>query len=145
MNKEIIKKAEEIICENTVHLAAINPEPYCVLSLIDENGYPTQSTLTASKANGINSLTFCTGLTSNKAKRIEKCNLASVCFCHTTYNITLVGTIEIITDMKIKQEMWYDGLKNHFTGADDPNYCVLNFQTKRYNLFIDWQEVAGNI
>lgn len=144
MDNKIIERAGKIIQQNTAHNSPEGSEPYCVLALIDENGYPTVSTLTAAKADGINWITFCTGLGSNKAKRISNCNRASVCFNTSgTYNITLVGTIEIVTDAAIKQEMWYEGLKHHFRGADDPNYCVLRFHTQRYNLLVDWKEAQG--
>lgn len=76
MSKEVIKKAEKIIEENTAHHFSEGSEPFCTLALIDENGYPTASTITASKAEGINWITFCTGLESDKAKRIAKCNRA---------------------------------------------------------------------
>ncbi len=121
MNEEIIARAGEIIASKT----GGGNEGYCVLALIDKEGYPTTSTISASKADGINWITFCTGLGSDKTKRIEKCNRASVCFDSFEHNITLVGTIEILTDPEIKKEMWYKGLVNHFNGPDDPNYCVL--------------------
>ena len=41
--------------------------------------------------------------------------------------------------------MWYDGLKNHFTGSEDPEYCVLRFENESYNLFIDWNDVRGEL
>jgi general stress protein 26 len=77
------------------------------LALFDADGYPTVSTITPAKADGINWVTFDTGLGSNKANRIKKCDRASVCFNSSSplYNITLVGTIEILTDEKTKQEM----------------------------------------
>ena|GEM_PF-158504 len=140
-SQDIIKRAEEIITEKQYC-----DEQHCVLALMDENGYPTASTLSVSKADGIKQLTFCTGLSSNKALRIKNCKSASVCFSSAEYNITLVGDIEIVNEPEVKQEMWYDGLGYHFTGADDPNYCVLRFTTKRYNIFVDWEdEVAGTI
>ncbi len=140
MSREIIEKAGNIIAQNT------GENSYCVLALIDANGYPTASTITAAKSDGIEWITFGTGLNSNKAKRIEKCNRASVCFnTNGGFNITLVGTIEIVTDASTKKEMWYGGLVNHFSGADDPNYCVLRFKTERYNLMIDWKELEGAI
>lgn len=43
------------------------------------------------------------------------------------------------------REMWYDGLSNHFSGPDDPNFCVIRFTTQRYSLFIDWEVVKGEI
>lgn len=144
MSREIIEKAEKLIQENTVHNKPDGREPYCVLALIDKEGYPTVSTLTPSKSEGLNWITFCTGLGSNKAKRIENCSRASVCF-HTdgAYNITLVGKIEIVTDPDVKQEMWYSGMEHHFDGPDAPGYCVLRFHTERYNLWVDYKEVRG--
>lgn len=139
MNEIIISKAGKIVEQN------IGESSYCELGLIDLEGYPTVSTITASKADSINWLTFCTGLGSDKANRIRNCNRASVCFNSEEYNITLVGTMEIITDSNVKNEMWYDGLSNHFSGPEDPNYCVLRFNTERYNLLVDWEEVKGRL
>lgn len=146
MQQEIIKKAGEIIGQNTVHNAPDGPEPYCVLALLDEEGFPTASTLTASRAEGINWIAFCTGLKSKKAQRIANSNRASVCFNKDgAYNITLVGTIEVLTDPETKREMWYPGMGNLFRDAEDPEYCVLRFHTQRYSLFINWQEMAGTL
>jgi len=52
MNQEIISRACEIIGTKTGGIGG-GMEGHCVLALIDENGYPTASTLTISKANGI--------------------------------------------------------------------------------------------
>jgi len=137
MNQEIISRAGEIVTQNTGEAG------YCALALIDLDGYPTASTISAAKADGIKWLTFCTGLGSPKVDRIKKCNRASVCFNSAGYNITLVGTIEILTAKDVKEEMWYGGLTHHFSGPEDPNYCVLKFKTERYNLLVDWQEARG--
>lgn len=141
MNEAVIARAGEVIAQNS----GGENEGYCTLALIDKDGYPTASTITASKTDGINWLTFCTGLGGNRTKRIEKCNKASVCFNGFDYNITLVGTIEVLTDPDIKKEMWYGGLINHFTGPDDPRYCVLRFKTERYNLMVDWKDAEGTL
>ncbi|NLW48855.1 MAG: pyridoxamine 5'-phosphate oxidase family protein [Firmicutes bacterium] len=137
MNQEILNKAGEIVEKNT------GMGTYCVLALIDLDGYPTASTITASKADGINWITFCTGLGGTKTNRVNKNNRASVCFNADDYNITLIGTMEVITDPDVKKEMWYEGLANHFSGPEDPGYCVLRFTTERYNLLVDWKEVRG--
>jgi len=139
MNQEIISKAGEIVTQNTGEAG------YCALALIDLDGYPTASTISAAKADGIKWLTFCTGLGSPKVDRIKKCNRASVCFNSAGYNITLVDTIEILTAADVKEEMWYGGLAQHFNGPEDPNYCVLKFKTERYNLLVDWQEARGTL
>ncbi len=138
MSNESIIKAGEIIAQN------LRGDSYCTLALIDANGYPTASTITASYADGIKWITFCTALQSNKVKRIGNCNRASVCFSG-DYNITLVGTIEIVTDEAAKKEFWYDGLEQHFSGPEDPNFCVLMFKTERYNLMVNWTELEGTL
>jgi general stress protein 26 len=139
MNQQIIARAGEIVEKNT------REGTYCALALIDLDGYPTVSTITASKSDGINMITFCTGLGGTRTNRINNCNQASVCFNANDYNITLVGTIDIVTDPDVKKEMWYEGLINHFSGPEDPNYCVLRFKTQRYNLLVDWKEAVGTV
>ena len=143
MQADMIQKAGEVIQKQTARGAAEGAEPYCVLALMDGDGYPTASTITAAAADGIREIAFCTGLSGHKPERIGANNRASVCFNSMGYNITLVGTIAIVTDPAVKTEMWYEGLRHHFTGPDDPNYCVLRFTTRRYNVFVDWQEAEG--
>ena len=138
MDQKIIEKASEFISKNGLG---------CIMAVIDFDGYPTASTISVSKNDGIKCLTFCTKLDSIKVKRITKCNLASVCISssETFWNITLVGKIEVITDPQIKKEMWYEGLEHHFTGYEDKNYCVLKFVTERYKFFIDNEGIEGKI
>lgn len=135
--KATMDKASEIV-EKRVGI-----NTFCNLGLIDTDGYPTVSTITASKASGIRDIYFCTGIGGNKTIRISGNSMASVCYNTEEYNITLVGDIEVLTDQKLKNELWYEGLANHFNGPNDPNYCVLHFRTKRYNLLVEWEECIG--
>ncbi|HBH94873.1 MAG TPA: general stress protein [Ruminococcaceae bacterium] len=139
MNEKIIEKAGKIIAER-----ACGPENFCALIFVDQKGYPHATTISISKSEGIKWLTFCTG-TGAKADIINNCNKAGVCINSSEYHIGLKGTVEQITDPSVKKEMWYDGLKNHFSGWDDPNYCVLRFTTESYSLFVDWQDVKGDL
>ena len=123
----IIERAGEIIAKSE----------YCALALIDTDGYPTAATISPSKTDGIQWITFCTGLGSNWAKRIEKCDRASVCFNSGEYNITLVGDIDVLTDLATKKEMWYPGMGHYFSGPEDPGFCVLRFKTRRYSLMLN--------
>jgi len=150
MNQKTIKKAEEIIHSKT---AAVNPGVGVTLSLLDHEGYPSTSCLSISKAEGLLQIDFAAGLSSNKAKRAMECSRGSICIFdddyenNSYYNITLVGDVEVITDPAIKKEVWYEGCEEHFTngGLEDPDYCVLRFTTKRYNLWVDLEEeVTGN-
>ena len=150
MSQDIIKKAEEIVHSKT---AAVNMGVGVTLYLLDHEGYPTTSSLSISQADGLRHIYFGVGLSSNKAKRAMACSRASVCIFDDDfendayYNITLVGDVDIITDPAVKKEMWYEGLEEHFpdNGVEDPDFCVLRFTTKRYNLWIDFAEyVTGS-
>ena len=152
MSSNAIAKAEEIIKNKT---AAVNMGAGVTLSLLDSEGYPTTSTLSISKADGIRQITFAALLNSNKAKRAKEDSRASICIfdddyeAGSYYNITLVGDVEVLTDAGIKKETWYPALEEHYPngGQDDPNYCVLRFTTKRYNLWVDVgeEEATGTL
>jgi len=142
MSKNIIESASKIVEKNSMNGGEFIGQ-MCVISLIDEAGFPTASVVTPSKSEGISWITFGTTLDSNKAIRAKINNKASVAFVDGEYCINLVGTIEVITDADVKKDMWYDGLGYHMTGSDDPNYCVLKFTTQRYKLFLDGEEVEG--
>jgi len=144
MSKKAIAKAEEIVKSKT---AAVNMGVGVTLSLLDHEGYPTTSTLSISKADGIRQITFGAFLDSNKAKRAKEDSRACVCIFDDDYesgayyNITLVGDVEVVTDTETKKETWYEGLEEHFLGGiDDPDYCVLKFITKRYSLWVNMEE-----
>jgi general stress protein 26 len=144
MDKDIIKKAGDIIASKTGYIGG-GMEGFATLALIDENGYPTASTLTIAKANGIEWITFNTSLDRDSVKRIKKCDRASVCINSSTFNITLVGKAEILTDAKTKNDMWFPVMKGQWSGPDAPEYCVIRFKTERYSLFVDYKEVKGTL
>ncbi|MCL2593771.1 MAG: pyridoxamine 5'-phosphate oxidase family protein [Defluviitaleaceae bacterium] len=146
MSQDILAKITEIVEQNTVKNGVFKGE-ICVVSLIDEEGFPTMSTITPSKCDGINWITFGTYLSHNRAKRTLANKNASVCFDSNAYCVNLVGEMEVITSPDVKQDMWYDGLYGFFTGPDDPEYCVLKFTTKRYKYFntADETEVEGTL
>jgi general stress protein 26 len=139
MNEQAIVRAGEILKSKS---AEGNMGAGVAISLIDSEGYPTTSSVSISKSDGIRQITFCTTMDSNKAKRTAACNRASVCVFDDNYegdsfyNITLVGEIEIVSDLETKKEMWYEGMAEHCSGYDDANFCVLRFTTKRYNLWV---------
>ncbi|KAB1438493.1 pyridoxamine 5'-phosphate oxidase family protein [Candidatus Galacturonibacter soehngenii] len=137
-NEQLIKKAEEII------QGQCNEKGYCALTLMDTDGRPNTTTITPSKADGIRWMTFCTGY-GTRTERIEYQSDACVCFNASNYHISLKGKMEIITDPVVKEEMWYEGLSNHFDGPEDSRYVVLKFIADSYTLFIDWQTLRGRI
>lgn len=138
-----MEKASKIISERSAFGGSENL--HCVLAQEDTDGRLTASVITPAKADGIRQITFCTGLNANTSNRARRDPRAAVCFSSDTYSITLRGSLEIVTDTAVKQENWYSGLDHHFSGADDPNYCVLRFTTERYKLFVDWEETEDSL
>lgn len=52
--------------------------------------------------------------------------------------LQIQGRAEILTDEKTKKTVWFDELKNIFSGPDDPNYCVCKITPYR----IEYQKVG---
>jgi len=128
MNSNIIEKANILV----------NSSDTAYMAVIDENNYPSASTISSIKTDGIFEAYFSTGIDANKAKRILKNNKVSLCYNIEGDNVTLVGEAQILTDKDIKHALWQDWFINHFPlGKDDPTYCIIKFTTKRVSLWID--------
>ena len=131
MNTKLFEKANEMI--RTFESASFG--------VIDENGYPSISAISLCNPVNISEIFFTTTMDSNKAKRLQKNNRASI-NCHTSMNnITLVGEAEIFSDQETKSKYWQDwielGSDVYPGGVSDPNYCFVRFTTKRVSLWID--------
>ncbi|GHV06984.1 hypothetical protein FACS1894217_06800 [Clostridia bacterium] len=140
MNEKTIASAEKILA----HRQRLDHGylECCVLAQLDDDGYPTVATISPAKIDGIRRIFFASGTGSSWTKRAEKCNRASVCFNseEKQYNITLVGEIEILTDVNTKSEVWFDAMKAYFSDPDDPNFCILQFTTRRYSIMLNEQD-----
>ena len=143
----LLEKATKLINKCTVHSGEAEYISDWVMALTDEFGYPSASMITAAKTDGMNWIAFCTGVNANKPNRIRKDPRSSIyLYENESYSgISLIGTIEIITDLEIKQQMWYDGLQNHFNGPEDDEMCVLLFKPERYNIFMDYENISGTL
>ena len=147
MSAELLKKSENLINKCTAHTRGSGLTFDWVMALTDEFGYPSASMITASRADGLKWIAFCTGITANKPNRIRKDPRACVyLFENKSFSgISLMGKIEILTDLETKRKMWYAELADHFNGPDDDGLCVLMFKTERYNVFIDYQTIQGEL
>lgn len=106
--------------------------------VIDESGYPSVSTVSSIKTEGLLKTWYSGGASGNKAKRLARCEKASVCYHVGGDNVTLVGTARVLTDPEIKHALWQDGFIDHFTeGKDDPEYIVIEFTAQRVSLWVD--------
>jgi general stress protein 26 len=130
MSNELIAKAEVIMSNASV----------ATIAKIDDKGYPRASTISNIKTDGLKTIWFSTGLNSDKVKFLTHNNKAGVCYCEGGNNITLTGTIEVLTEPELKKQLWIDWFINHFPGGiTDPNYCILKFTTKEATFWIDNQ------
>ena len=110
------------------------------IATVDENGFPSASTISSIKTDGLKIVWFATGLKSGKVSRLSKNNKCSVCYCDGRNNVTLQGTVEILTDPDIKRQLWVDWFINHFPGGvEDATYCILKFVAKSVVLWVDSQ------
>jgi len=132
----IVKRASELINLRADYIGD-GMEGWAVLSLIDENGYPTSATMTISKADGINWITFLSDANGVKAKRIAKSNKACVCLASSGYHISLVGTVEVITDEAVKKENWQEVItKHHGANHTDPPLGCFAFYNRNIQSFL---------
>ena len=133
-----IDRAAAVVASKSINGGNYKEDAYCTISLIDSKGYPTSATITPAKNEGINYIWFGTSLDSNKVKRIKKKPRASLCFNDAGFNISLVGDIEVITDIDTKKEVLYEEIAKmdyYPKGMNDPNLVALKFATKRFDIY----------
>ncbi len=125
---EIVTKAAEMLAKSgEITLASIN-----------ENGYPRICVLSKTKSEGIRKFWVSTGMSSAKVRHFKENPKASACFYGGGNSVTLVGKVSVIQDHAVKTAMWLDWFINHYPGGiDDPNYCILEFETGEATLWID--------
>jgi len=113
------------------------------LASINEKGYPRICVLSRTKSDGIKRVWVSTGLCSKKVQHFTANPKASVCFYNEGNSVTLVGKVTVRQDQAIKTEMWLDWFINHYPGGiDDPNYCILEFETEEATLWVDKEFVT---
>lgn len=128
MTKDLLVKAEELMKKAEV----------ATISSIDEDGYPRTATISNLKTEGIDIAWFSTGTSSNKTKNFQRNCKASICYNIGHNSITLNGDITIVEDKNVKEELWQDWFIGHFPlGINDPEYCILKFETKYIQVWID--------
>jgi len=106
------------------------------IASVDEDGFPNiKAMFSPAKMEG-NSFYFSTNTSSVRTGQYLKNPRASLYF----YNrgrfryeaIMLVGTMEVLQDAGIKEEIWQSGDTMYYKeGVTDPDYCVLKFTAVR--------------
>lgn len=117
---------------------------------VDEDGFPNlKAMFTPRKIDG-NCFYFSTNTSSMRVQQFMKNSKASIYF----YNrgrfkyegLMLTGTMEVLQDDDIKQEIWCTGDTMHYKqGVTDLDYCVLKFTAIKGRHYCDLKTESFNI
>lgn len=109
---------------------------------VDEDGFPNiKAMFTPRKIEG-NAFYFTTNTSSMRAGQYMKNPKASIYFYQRGRfryeGIMLIGTMEVLQDAKIKEEIWQPGDTLYYKqGVTDPDYCVLKFTPQKGRHYCD--------
>ncbi|MEG1819216.1 MAG: pyridoxamine 5'-phosphate oxidase family protein [Oscillospiraceae bacterium] len=105
---------------------------------VDEQGYPRVCVVTKLMSSGFDKIYFSTGASGTKTRHFNSNQKASVCYHDNKDSVTLVGKVEIVEDMELKQQIWQDWLFSHFKdGVNDSEFCLLKFKASEATFWID--------
>lgn len=109
-----------------------------VIGSVDGEGFPNmKAMLPPRKREGISEFYFTTNTSSMRVKQYLENPKASIYFYDKRFyrGVMLKGTMEVLTDSKLKEEIWKEGDEIYYPlGVTDSDYCVLKFtaQSGRY-------------
>ncbi|MBQ6566698.1 MAG: pyridoxamine 5'-phosphate oxidase family protein [Treponema sp.] len=119
---------------------------------VDGEGFPNvKAMLRPRKHAGLKEFYFSTNTSSMRVRQYQQNPNASIYFYHKGLirytGVMLKGTMEVLTDQGIKDEIWRPGDTMFYRqGRTDPDYCVLKFtaQSGRYYCDLKTEDfVAG--
>jgi len=115
------------------------PKPkVAALATVDEKGRPRVRIMVV-KNDGF-TLFSTTSIKSTKISHIRNNDSVSLSVSRDISNLasdylTIEGTAEVLTDARTKKNFWNENLKIHFTGPEDPDYCILKYTPKKIEYF----------
>ncbi len=113
---------------------------------IDANGFPRPVPMAKGRTTGCNEIWMAADARSVKVSEFKMNPKAGLCYYSYGDSVALRGTVEIITDDKIRSDMWQKGYISHFSGgAADPNYVLLHFVGTEATFYIDREFVREKL
>ena len=88
-----------------------------VLSSVNKEGYPRPVPMSKIAAEGISAIWMSTGANSLKTIDFLSNPKAGLCFQEKGDSVALMGEVEVVTDEKLKKELWQDWFIEHFLGG----------------------------
>ncbi|MBP5502757.1 MAG: pyridoxamine 5'-phosphate oxidase family protein [Bacteroidales bacterium] len=113
-----------------------------VCSIDNENFPNVKAMLAPRKIVGIKEFYFSTNTSSMRVKQFQENPNASIYFYRKGLikytGVMLVGTMEVLTDQKTKNDIWRKGDTLFYKqGVTDPDYCVLKFTATKGRYYCD--------
>ena len=112
------------------------------VSSVDSNGFPNMKAMLPPRKIDKNCFYFSTNTSSMRTMQYIQNKKASIYFYKKGLlryeGIMLIGIMEVLTDSKIKEEIWHTGDKMYYKkGVTDPDYCVLKFTAAKGSYYCD--------
>jgi general stress protein 26 len=120
----------------------IKKQKTAFIASVDEDGFPNMKAMLAPRKIEGRCFYFSTNTSSMRTQQFLSNPKASIYF----YNrgrfryegIMLTGTMEVLTDAAVKQEIWCTGdIMFYKRGVTDPDYCVLKFTAEKGRHYCD--------
>jgi general stress protein 26 len=138
------QKDERTIIEKAMALLAQCNE--VILVSINADGAPRPVPMSKGHTVGCNEVWMATGADSVKVTDFKMNPKAGLCYSLYGDSVALRGAVEIVTDERIRKEMWQEWYINHFPGGPtDPNYVLLHFTGTDATLWINGEFVHQDI
>lgn len=130
------------LAQNIANL--VDRQEVCFLSFIDENGFPsTRTMLNPRKRQGIKEFYLTTNTKSKKVQALLTNPKAGLYFYDRPLyrGIAFAGTVEVLYDQSIKDEIWRDMDIIFYENNTDPDYCVLKFTATSARYYQDYHSI----
>ena len=120
----------------------IQKQKTAFVASVDEDGFPNIKAMFSPRKIDGNAFYFTTNTSSVRTGQFMQNPKASIYFYHKGRfryeGIMLIGTMEVLQDAKIKEEIWQPGDTIYYKqGVTDPDYCVLKFTAQKGRRYCD--------
>ncbi len=109
----------------------IDKSTISIIGSVDQEGFPnTKAMLKPRKRVGIKEIYFSTNTSSIRVAQFKQNPKSCLYFFDRRFfrGVMLRGTMDVLTDIEIKKEIWQDGDEIYYPeGIIDTDYCVLRF------------------
>lgn len=109
----------------------IDKSTISIIGSVDQEGFPnTKAMLKPRKRVGIREIYFSTNTSSIRVAQFKQSPKSCLYFFDRRFfrGVMLRGTMDVLTDIEIKKEIWQDGDEIYYPeGIIDTDYCVLRF------------------